>query len=586
MWQPRKWISGLVPLALLAGIAGFWHQGSVEQDLAARTRAALANAGQAWAQADLSGRDVRLAGEAPSPEAREAARSLVTGQFGIRQLADRTSLLPEAKPFVFTAMRDGAKLTLTGSLPPGLNRAAFLEAARAAFAGTTVVDELKPARGAPAGFDAMAGYGIGALARLSEGTLTLSDGNLSLSGRALDFDNLAAVRRTLASLPAGARLTKGLGAGDILPPIVRPFTFSVERSGNTLVLSGHAPSEAAQARLVADARALGLGVRDTLRIAEGGPLGDWTAAATLLVREMAKLESGRATMTDEKIALQGKARDLYTEDDIRADLRTVPNGFTVTQVAVESRVVRPYLFNASRQGNGIVLSGYVPDARTRADLLDFAARTFEGETVQDRLAEGLGAPGDFLAAIRAGLNALSRLAPGAEFALSGQEASLKGAALFEFARADIAAELARRMPASFRSQPELSVLPPPPPVTQSPECQLLYDQELARGTVRFRTGSAELSDESRALVDRLTVVTLRCVNARIEIGGHTDTDGNFQSNAELSRRRSEAVGAYMVRAGVPAERLEPVGYGQTVPVAPNDTPENKAKNRRIEFVVK
>jgi OOP family OmpA-OmpF porin len=586
MWQPRKWVSGLVPLAILIGIAGFWQQGRVEQDLLARAGAGIAAGETAWAKLELAGRDARLTGEASSPESRQAARTAIESTFGVRQVQDATTLLPEAKPFVFTVLRDGSKVTLTGSVPPGAAKTTLLDSARQVFTGVTLVDELKPARGAPQGFVPLASFGLGELAKLSEGTLTLSDQALSLSGRAKDFNALTEIRTRLAALPAGARLAKGLAPGDILPPVVRPFTFSVERTSAGIVMTGHAASEAGLAKLISDARALGLPVRETLRVADGAPQGDWTAAAALLVREMAKLETGRATMTDEKVSLQGKARDLFTEDDIRTDLRTLPNGFVATQVQVESRVVRPYLFSASRRERGILLSGYVPDARTRNDVLELAARYFEGEPVEDRLNEGLGAPAEFLGAIRAGLQGLARLAPGAEFALSANALSLKGQALFEFARGEIAAEWARLVPAGFEAKPELGVLPPLPPITLSPECQLLYNQELARGTVRFRSGSAELSDESRAIMDRLTLVTLRCVNARIEVGGHTDTDGNFQSNADLSRRRSETVAAYMVRAGVPVERLEPVGYGQTVPVAPNDTPENKAKNRRIEFIVK
>ncbi len=317
-----------------------------------------------------------------------------------------------------------------------------------------------------------------------------------------------------------------------------------------------------------------------------GAAGDWTAAAALLVREMAKLETGRATMTDEKVSLQGKARDLFTEDDIRTDLRTLPNGFVATQVQVESRVVRPISSPPAGVSGAFcsrVMCRMPVPAMTCWSLPRAISKASGGRSAE----RGVGvAPAEFLGAIRAGLQGLARLAPGAEFALSANALSLKGQALFEFARGEIAAEWARLVPAGFEAKPELGVLPPLPPITLSPECQLLYNQELARGTVRFRSGSAELSDESRAIVDRLTLVTLRCVNARIEVGGHTDTDGNFQSNADLSRRRSETVAAYMVRAGVPVERLEPVGYGQTVPVAPNDTPENKAKNRRIEFIVK
>ena len=155
-----------------------------------------------------------------------------------------------------------------------------------------------------------------------------------------------------------------------------------------------------------------------------------------------------------------------------------------------------------------------------------------------------------------------------------------------FPRDQVAATLRRDIPSGFRTLFDIGTAPLPPPIMLSPECQLLYRDALARGTVRFKSGSAELSEESPGLLDKLAVVTLRCVNAKIEIGGHTDSDGSAQTNNELSRRRSETVAVYFTQAGIPIDRLEAVGYGQTVPVAPNDTAENKAKNRRIEFIVK
>jgi OOP family OmpA-OmpF porin len=79
---------------------------------------------------------------------------------------------------------------------------------------------------------------------------------------------------------------------------------------------------------------------------------------------------------------------------------------------------------------------------------------------------------------------------------------------------------------------------------------------------------------------------MRCPSAAIEVGGHTDTDGDADANMTLSQRRAQAVVDYMVRAGMPADRLKAVGYGQTEPVASNDTDEGKAQNRRIEFLVR
>jgi len=81
-------------------------------------------------------------------------------------------------------------------------------------------------------------------------------------------------------------------------------------------------------------------------------------------------------------------------------------------------------------------------------------------------------------------------------------------------------------------------------------------------------------------------VVQRCREASIEVAGHTDSQGSPESNLDLSRRRAEAVTAYIGEAGVGTSRITSAGYGETNPVASNDTPEGRAQNRRIEFVVK
>lgn len=70
---------------------------------------------------------------------------------------------------------------------------------------------------------------------------------------------------------------------------------------------------------------------------------------------------------------------------------------------------------------------------------------------------------------------------------------------------------------------------------------------------------------------------------KIEVAGHTDGDGNELYNQDLSQRRAEAVVRYLIGKGVAADRLVAVGYGESDPVVPNTTTENKAKNRRVQF---
>ncbi|MCA0405083.1 MAG: OmpA family protein [Proteobacteria bacterium] len=593
MCQPRKWLWGLLPLFLLGILAGYWQQADMETELTRRSTAALSAAGLGWGKVAISGRDAILSGEAPSPEAKAVALKTIMAQDGIRRASDATTVLAEAKPFTFTAMRDGAKITLSGHVPTAAARDALGEAARKAVAGAVVVDETRLARGASQEFQSLAAYGLGQLARLSQGTLQLSDQVLSLSGRAADFDAFSAVRAGLSTLPGGAKLGKGLGAGDILPPLMKPFIFEALREGNIITLSGYVPSAEIRQKLLADLKAAGLTVKDTMRVADGAPVGDWAGFATGGLGALGKLTLGKLSISDEKLSLSGKAREGVTLDALKAGLASLPSGFGLGQLNIEEAPKPapkeevsnlPFSFEALRGEKTLSLKGVVGDEKARADLLALAGRLFEGDKIDANLALGA-VPREAGSLMAGGLQLLSRLGPGAKLNIDTGTIGLSGLALFDVARNAIAEDFKRLVPASYAGNAEIGTAQLAGPVSPA-ECQTLFQEILASGTVRFRVASASLNEESRGILDKLTAVALRCGEARVEIGGHTDSDGAPPENAELSRRRAETVALYFTQAGIPAARLEPVGYGETKPVAPNDTAENKARNRRIEFLVK
>lgn len=103
--------------------------------------------------------------------------------------------------------------------------------------------------------------------------------------------------------------------------------------------------------------------------------------------------------------------------------------------------------------------------------------------------------------------------------------------------------------------------------------------------VHFARGRAGLDSSGKALIDRLIGSLNGCPEAALNISGHADASGNPRRNLALSRRRARGVAAYMIDKGIDAGRLAAVGYGETRPVAPNDTRANRAKNRRIEVSI-
>jgi outer membrane protein OmpA-like peptidoglycan-associated protein len=104
--------------------------------------------------------------------------------------------------------------------------------------------------------------------------------------------------------------------------------------------------------------------------------------------------------------------------------------------------------------------------------------------------------------------------------------------------------------------------------------------------VFFDVDKWELKPESKAELDKLIFFLTKNPSVKIELGGHTDNSGKKEWNKTLSTNRAKAVYEYVIKNGkIDEDRLSYKGYADTKPKVPNDTPENKAKNRRTEFKV-
>jgi len=101
--------------------------------------------------------------------------------------------------------------------------------------------------------------------------------------------------------------------------------------------------------------------------------------------------------------------------------------------------------------------------------------------------------------------------------------------------------------------------------------------------VYFDFGKATLKPSSYKALDNLVELLKLKRTMVIEVAGHTDDIGSYESNMELSRKRAEAVRSYLISKGIEPERVIAKGYGSTQPVAPNDSDENRQKNRRVEI---
>lgn len=124
------------------------------------------------------------------------------------------------------------------------------------------------------------------------------------------------------------------------------------------------------------------------------------------------------------------------------------------------------------------------------------------------------------------------------------------------------------------------------PVTlEVPLSPLTSGSVIALRNIFFNTGSYELLPASNAELDKLVKLLKSNPALRIELGGHTDNVGNDAANQKLSEQRAGAVRDHVVGQGIDGARITAKGYGETTPVATNDTEEGRALNRRTEVRV-
>lgn len=117
------------------------------------------------------------------------------------------------------------------------------------------------------------------------------------------------------------------------------------------------------------------------------------------------------------------------------------------------------------------------------------------------------------------------------------------------------------------------------------EQEIIEVLKMAFDNLEFETAKDIIKEESKPSLDELAVVLLKKPTWKLEIAGHTDNVGDDDKNMVLSKKRAESLKSYLVSKGVEATRLNTLFFGETKPIADNNTPEGRKKNRRVEMKI-
>jgi len=168
----------------------------------------------------------------------------------------------------------------------------------------------------------------------------------------------------------------------------------------------------------------------------------------------------------------------------------------------------------------------------------------------------------------------------------GTTVTLTGKVPDQATKATVARAAAKAVPGAVIAD---QLQTPAPPKSEISEACRTFQSRLSgfsrQHSIIFLSGTSMVNTASKPSVVKAAALLKSCPTARIEVAGHTDNLGSAASSLPLSEQRAVAIKATLVRLGVPATRLLAHGYGESFPIASNDTPAGRIANRRVELRV-
>lgn len=225
----------------------------------------------------------------------------------------------------------------------------------------------------------------------------------------------------------------------------------------------------------------------------------------------------------------------------------------------------------------VVVSGVVPDEATRQLILGQVREVYGRERVVDQLGVApTSAPPNWADNVKKLITPDLRSVQRGHLSVSGNTVELVGETDSSATREKLGAQLNASLNPTYTVNNRLVV-------GEAPQARI--DSVLEGKIVEFESGSAVLSPVGRQVLDELLPVLRGLDGKTMQVVGHTDASGQRLSNVNLSRSRAAAVKSYLVANGLSAAAITTTGLGPDRPLVSNDTPEGRAKNRRIEFQV-
>ena len=559
-------------------------------------KSALHEAGYSWVKINADGLLLFLHGDAPSDferiEAVKFGRSMVTGQRLIDNISHLESSNNKTGEINLKILKSIGKVFFIGSFPKGFDSFDFEEMLKTKSSKSEeyhiIIDQTDVA--STLNWELITSYALSLVDVIKLGKIETDGKQLFVEGIASDNRNHGKLKEYIRSR-APSNLPVEIS---FYQPreLISPFTFQIEIKNGLLQYSDCVVADEESKNLIAEiAEKLSAKAVQECLVGLGEPSPQWAEALEKAFSISPQLVNAKVVFDNLNISVildHSFPEKEYTEI-LNSISNTFPSEFVLSFIKLSNDEGNDLSSNrvvATLSPEGLLkIVGPIGEELDKELVANFAKARFGSENASISLYKVGSLPDDWGFRIIAGLEGLRELKNGI-LNVTPNLIEIRGKTYKKFSSAKITKVVGDKIGYDQRLSISVDYIDMPKPVDDSltaSQCVNKIEETLRVRKIKFEPGSDRVDLAGQETLDDIAKILLNCGDIRLEIGGHTDSQGREQMNLNLSQSRANSVLFELQRRRVLTKNIIAKGYGESQPIASNDTEQGREINRRIEF---
>lgn len=550
-----------------------------------------------WLDISTNGTTVLVSGTAPSEANRFKAITLISSIINSELIMDQIEvkkdlILPKLN-YTLELIRDDDDITLVGFIPKKIKTEKLLSELTAISENASITNLLETADyPSSSGWAKTLNYAVDSLSMLPNSKISLFKNKIIITALSDSLEQGEILKKKLlASNPGFFELEVNMESPR---PLIQPFLFQLARNKNNTDLINCSSSDENTRELILGAlNQFGESEQNHCEIGIGAPSNDWAEVVITILDHIEAFQHFLLTLKNREIFIEifDNSEEEKFQKFIRELREKVPVEFFIEaslQSSSEAKERDLQNFTVIKNPEGLVqLKGYLPNENAKIAIISYARSLFRSENVRDSISLIEEPSDDWSIQALAGLEVMGLLNYGSlkietkSLTIRGQSAEPD---IKNIARKLFANKIEKDIFYNLELEYNPNLLPEPEGIDPV-KCVIDINNVIKTFGIEFAPGEIVLQASSDKTLEKMAEIMRTCYVVPMEIGGHTDSQGRKSLNLSISQARAEAVMDALLSYDILTGNLSAKGFGESTPIADNNTVEGRNKNRRIEFTL-